>query len=324
VIDVPQPPAPRWSGQARGGVFGNWFLITVCRLFGLRVAYAFLAVVAAYFLLAARPVARISSEYLQRLMGPLPFLRRTGHVYRHFFSFGMMLLDRVAILRGREDAFTYAFDGESHLREVLSGKRGLILLASHTGNWEAAGHLLTRVEAPCSIVGVDNEIASIRRLFADTMSKRHVRMIAVRGPFEHSVEILAALRRGEIVAMLGDRGSGQALVSAPFLGRTAVFPAGAYLLSAITGAPIVQAFAFREKGFRYRFVAFPPDRLQMPPRDQRRAFLEACVRRYVERLESMVRQYPYQWYNFYPFWEPETQRREPMTNPGGTEITERS
>jgi predicted LPLAT superfamily acyltransferase len=298
-------------------VFGNWFFITVVRLLGLRVAYAFLAVVAAWFLLAARPAARSSAEYLQRLMGPLPFLRRTARVYHHFFSFGVMLLDRVAILRGREDAFAYTFDGEAHLREALSANRGLVLLASHTGNWEAAGHLLRRIDVPCSIVGFDNEVDPIRRVYAGTMSGRHVRMIAVEGPFEHSVEILAALRRGEIVAMLGDRLSGQAPVQASFLGRPALFPAGAYLLAALAGAPVVQAFAFREPGFRYRFVAFPPERLEMPPRDRRSDFLAACVARYAGRLESMVRQYPCQWYNFYPFWDAATQDVKPQTNADG-------
>ncbi len=296
-------PAPRWTGRTRGGVFGNWFFITVCRLFGIRVAYFFLVFVAAYFLLGARRAARSSSEYLQRLLGPLSFFRRTVHVYRHFFNYGMALLDRVAILSGRGGAFTYAYDGEEHLREALAEKKGLILLTSHTGNWEAASHLLTRLEAPCSIVGVDNEIEPIRRLLSGAMKERHVRMISAAGRFEHSVEIIAALRRGEIVAMMGDRGGGPPIVETDFLGKPAPFPAGAFLLAAVTGAPLVQVFSFREKGFRYRFTGFPPERLEPPSRDERRAFLEACVRRYVERLESMVRKHPHQWYNFYPFWE---------------------
>jgi acyl carrier protein len=318
VTGTPADPAPRWTGRMRGGVVGNWLYLAVLRLFGLRVAYLFLVFVAAYFLLAARPAVRSSAEYLQRLMGPLSFFRRLARVYRHFFAYGVMLLDRVAILRGREGAFAFDFDGESHLREALAANRGLILLASHTGNWEAAGHLLRRLAVPCSVVGVDREIEPIRRLFDDAMTERHVRLIAVEGAFEHSVEILAALRRGEIVALLGDRAAGPAPVRATFLGREAAFPAGPYLLAAVTGAPLVHAFAFREAGFRYRFVAFPPERLEMPARDRRAAYLADCVRTYVTRLETMVRQYPYQWYNFYPFWEPIAGG----TGRGGSEETE--
>ncbi len=297
------PTATAWTGRTRGGVFGNWFFITVCRTLGLRVAYFFLIGVAAYFLLASRQGYRSSADYLQRLRGPLPFFRRVASVYRHFYSFGMMLLDRIVILGGREDRFTYAYEGEEHVRRALADGKGLILLASHAGNWEAAAHLLKRYDVPCHVAGFENEIGPIRRMMENATAGRHVRWIDTRGAFEHSVEILAALRRNEIVALLGDRGVGQTLVEAPFLGAPAAFPAGPFLLAALSGATILQAHVFREKGFRYRFVGLHAERLALPPRGERQAFLESCVRGYVGRLESLVRQYPYQWYNFYPFWD---------------------
>jgi predicted LPLAT superfamily acyltransferase len=42
------------------------------------------------------------------------------------------------------------------------------------------------------------------------------------------------------------------------------------------------------------------------------------VQRYAERLEAVVRKYPYQWANFYPYWEqrPETPpAARPVPNP---------
>jgi predicted LPLAT superfamily acyltransferase len=296
-------PAIAWTGRTRGGVFGNWFFLVVCRFLGLRMAYVFLVGVAAYFLVASRTGYRSSAEYLQRLWGPLPLLRRIWSVYRHFFSFGMMLLDRMAVLGGREDRFTFAFEAEDHVRTALAEGKGLILLTSHTGNWEVAAHLLQRYGVPSHVAGIDNEVEPIRRMMDGSMTGRQVRRIDTRGAFEHSVEILAALRDGGIVALLGDRGSGQALVTAPFLGKPAVFPAGAYLLAAVSGAPIMHTFVFRERGFRYRFIGAPARRLQLPPRGERQAFLEACVGEYVRRLETMLRQYPFQWCNFYPFWD---------------------
>jgi predicted LPLAT superfamily acyltransferase len=300
--DAPAP-AEHWTGRTRGGVFGNWLFIAVLRVLGLRAAYAFLAFVAAYFLLASRQGYRGSSDYLRRLLGPLPFLRRVWSVYRHYYSFGVMLLDRVVILSGREDRFVYISDGEENVRQAMAEGRGAIVLGAHAGSWEAAGHLLKGFDVIVNIVGVDREVESMRRMLSGAMSARHVRLIRAEGPFEHSVEILAALRRGEVVGILGDRAAGHAAVRANFLGKQAAFPAGAYLLAAVAGAPLIPVFSFRERGFRYRLIALPPERLQMPPRDQRAAFLDACVRRYVERLESMLRRYPYQWYNFYPFWD---------------------
>jgi predicted LPLAT superfamily acyltransferase len=296
-------PAAAWTGRTRGGTVGNRFFIVVLRALGLRAAYACLAFVAAYFLFAARPAYRSSVDYLRRLRGPVPFFRRVWAVYRHFFSFGVMLLDRVAILGGRGGRFTYVLEGEEHIRSALAQGRGAVLLGAHVGNWEAAGHAVGRYGVPVHLVGVDRETEPIRRLLAGAMADRRVQVIQASGGPAPSVEMLAALRRGEVVAMLGDRAFGSATVRAPFLGATAGFPGGAYILAAVAGAPLIQTFAMRERGFRYRLIAFPPDPMQLPPRDRRRAFLESCARRYAERLESMLRRYPDQWYNFYPFWD---------------------
>ena len=64
-----------------------------------------------------------------------------------------------------------------------------------------------------------------------------------------------------LVAMLGDRSYGSPAVRVPFLGGTASFPVGAYVLAALAGAPLVQVFSLRETGGHYRFFGFPP----LPP-----------------------------------------------------------
>ena len=42
-----------------------------------------------------------SKDYLRRVFGPQPFWKWPLLVYRHFFSFGVTLLDRVAVIMGR-------------------------------------------------------------------------------------------------------------------------------------------------------------------------------------------------------------------------------
>ena len=125
--------------------------------------------------------------------------------------------------------------------------------------------------------------------------------------------ISKALRRGEVVAMLGDRAYGSPSTRIPFLGGEASFPIGAYVLAATAGAPLVHVFSLREPGGHYRFFGFPPQRPQMPSRDQRDAYLRDCAAFFASNLESMLKLDPLQWYNFYPFWELPDQVKQPPT-----------
>ena len=112
----------------------------------------------------------------------------------------------------------------------------------------------------------------------------------------------ARLGAGDVVALHGDRAFGGEALEAPFLGSPAGFPIGPYLLASVAGAPVFQTFAMREGIGRYRFFCFPAQRV---PRLRRTdtAALRTLVETYVQRLETVVRQYPFQWYNFFPFWQ---------------------
>jgi predicted LPLAT superfamily acyltransferase len=176
------------------------------------------------------------------------------------------------------------------------------LLTAHLGNWEAAGQLLSRIDVPINVTGFDKETPEIRALL-NKVSKAKFRLIQLTGSPTDAIPLVAAMRRGEVVAMLGDRAYGSPSVRIPFLGADASFPIGAYVLAAIAGAPLIHVFNLREPGGHYRFFGFSPQRPQMPPHDQRDAFLRDCAARFAHDLEIVLKRDPLQWYNFYPFWD---------------------
>ncbi len=298
----PTDSQPRWTGRTRGGYFGNWFFVQLIRILGLRGAYAWLVFVAAYFTFVSPRSYRASVNYLQRVLGQQPWWRRPLLVYRHFFSFGVMLLDRLAVVMGRRQ-MGCSFEGEDRFREFLDQGKGIILLGAHVGSWEMGGHLLGRFGIPVNLVVLEKDQENIRRLYSRALEGKQFRILTSDENPLRSIPIMAALRRGEMVAMHGDRAFGGADLTVPFLGGQARFPIGAYHLAAVTGAPIFQVFAVRERIGQYRFFTFPP---QFVTRDTVRrdpAALRECVEQYVQRLESVLGQYPYQWYNIYDFWE---------------------
>ena len=302
-----------WSGtgQLRGGRWGIWFFITALRVLGLRITYALTIPCAVYFSFAS-PDVPATMDYHRRIFGKVPAWKRRWLVFKHFFSFGRALIDRTAILAGQTKKFSFDFDGEHFVREVLEKGQGVLLLTAHLGNWEAAGQLLSRLDVPINVIGFDNEPPEIRALLTRSSDVKF-RLLPLTGSPTDVIPLVGALRRGEIVAMLGDRSYQSPSANVPFLGGTAPFPVGAYVIAAIAGVPLVHVFSLREPGGHYRFFGFAPQHPQMPPHDQRDAYLHDCAAQFARDLETIVRRDPLQWYNFYPFWNETT--LEPQASP---------
>lgn len=87
-------------------------------------------------------------------------------------------------------------------------------------------------------------------------------------------------------------------------------------MAAIAGAPLMHAFSLREPGGHYHFFGFPPQYFELPARNERDAYLNACATDFARNLEAVVRRDPFQWYNFYPFWQSaEPPKLTPKPNP---------
>ena len=120
-------------------------------------------------------------------------------------------------------------------------------------------------------------------------------------PREHpriGVALVSALRRGEIVAMQGDRAIGtRGHATIPFFGRPAWFPLGPFVLAAAARVPVVAAFCVLGPTRRYTVRLEPPIHVE-------RGAEEAAARTWVASLERVVRDYPTQWFNFFDVWSP--------------------
>jgi predicted LPLAT superfamily acyltransferase len=181
--------------------------------------------------------------------------------------------------------------------------KGLVLISAHCGNWEIAAHLLKRLNVPVSVVGYENEIAHIRKYFDHLLKDRYFSVIAMGETIDGSLKIMNALARGEIVAMHADRHMSRQNEEVQFLGAPARFPTGPYIVAALSGAPLIHAFAMREGTYHYHFFAFPSERLVFTDRKERQRLLREWAARFAGRLEEILRKYPLQWKNFYDFWE---------------------
>ncbi|MBW6503315.1 hypothetical protein K0B90_03420 [bacterium] len=178
------------------------------------------------------------------------------------------------------------------LEESFSKGRGVVLVTGHIGNWELGALFFARHGFKINVVTIPEGRERIDSIRGTYRMRQDIRTIVVDGSPFSSLEIVSALRRGEIVAMLVDRWEGTGGVPAKFFGEERRFPRGPFVLSRATGAPVIPAFIVRD-GSAYRGVVEPPFVMDEPED-------EPGARRVSESLERMIRTYPEQWYNFAP------------------------
>ncbi len=78
---------------------------------------------------------------------------------------------------------------------------------------------------------------------------------------------------------------------------------GPWLLAAALKIPVVLCMGIYLGGNRYRLIFEPFSDGIAVPRAQRAAALDDIIEHYVRRVEHYARTYPFNWFNFYDFWQ---------------------
>ena len=186
------------------------------------------------------------------------------------------------------------FEGRETFEGVLRKNKGLILLTAHLGNWELGGIFFGSLGLKVNVVTLQDQNMEIDDFRTWYRENYNVRTVTIgNSPFS-SVELLAAIGRGETVAMLIDRcDSRQDHLVVDFFGKPTCFPRGPLILARLTGAPLAVAFVVHSgggyKGYFEEPITVGSDG------DEKQA-----LNQIVKLLEKYIISYPTQWYNFVP------------------------
>ena len=290
-----------WKGQTRGGVTGYKIFVWTIQHFGLSFAYFLLYFVVTYFIFTSRKafVSLFRYFHLIHNYGRLKSLRS---IFKNYYIFGQVLLDKLAMLAGFQNKFTFDFEGEEYLRQM---DKGGLLISGHVGNWEIAGQLLNRLGKTINILLLDAEHQQIKSYLSDVLTNRNVNFIVIKEDYSHLEQIRSAFGRGEIIAMHGDRFiEGNKIMVFDFLGKPAPFPTGPVNIAARFGVPVSYVFAIKETRSHYHFYATPLRTVLFSNNLQKRnEYLKEALEAFVRTLENIVMKYPLHWFNYYDFWK---------------------
>jgi len=300
--------AGAWSSRSLGSRLQHRIFYLLIRVGGRRAAYLLLF----FDVLGRRDVRARCHPYLQHRFPQHGARSRLSGCFRMSHALGQSLIDRATIGIAGPDAMKIIVRGQDKLLGMVREGRGVILLIAHVGCWQAAMSALKFLCVPVNLLMQREEGDIDRHYFEHAGIECPYRLVDSNGFLGGTIDLLQALKQGEVVSMMGDRmlGADQNGAEVLFLGEPVRFPVSAYRLASLTGAPV--AVLLSAKTGRDEYLLDLHDIIRVPAGLSRRPEAYApFVERFAAALEDYCRKHPFQFFNFYDMWERRIDGRRP-------------
>ena len=301
--------AATWTTQReRSNMVALSMLVWVALRLGRRVARLFLYPITFYFVVASQAARAASRDYLRRVLGREATLIDG---FRHVFCFAASTLDRVFLLNDRTDLFDLRVTGRDIIGHESFGRGGAFVIGAHLGSFEAVRAAGQRERAlPVSMVMYEDNAQQINRILA-AINPRLAQSIIPLGRIDSMLRVKRALDDGGLIGMLADRtlgenGQREAVRRVMLLGAPVTIPLGPFRMAAMLKRPVIFMVGLYGGGNRYDVhyeVLADFSGTATPAGPERAAAIDAAIDRYAGRLEHFCRIAPYNWFNFYAYWD---------------------
>ena len=275
------------------------FLVRLALTLGRPAGRVLLYPVCLYFLLFSVTGRAASRQYLGRVLERPP---RLADLFRHFYSFATVALDRMFLLRNRFAQFDVRVHGKDVLDQAKARGESCFLLGAHLGSFAALHVFGEEHNLNVTMMMFEHGSPNMNALARAIDPGLDGTVIGMGSP-DSMIKVQERLERGDWVGMLGDRRLHESgAVSVRFLGESAALPTAPFRIAALIGRPLVLMVALYRGSNRYDL--YFERLLEMPKLDRSRrdAMIREGAAQYAQRLEHYCRLAPYNWFNFYDFW----------------------
>ena len=296
-------PTRKIIAKRRGNALGFYFFRVFLKVVGLRGAYGFLYFICLHYLLFDRQAVDRALAYAKRRFPGSGFLALRLHVYRLFLGQGKQLIDRFATI-SKNETFDIKVEGLERLTEILRDRQeGFILLTAHVGNWQIALTTLKNLNRTVHLVMRPEDNPAVERSLHISKEGDFIRTISPETELGGVVQIMNALKQGDIVSIMGDRKYSFEALGVSFLGDKAYFPYGAFAIAAAASCPIVvllsAKIAYKQYLIDVSNVLHPRYDGALHKKEQLRSF----VQQFAMFLDTYTQRYPYQFFLFHDIWK---------------------
>lgn len=290
-----------WQNQPeKGAAFTRRLLVFIAMIAGRRLTGYLLRVIIFYYTMTAITARRASIAYLARVLKRQPQFK---DVYRHFLTFAEVSLDRFYFLNNKFDQFSLNFHNTEVFDQVASGG---ILITAHVGSFDALRAMArTHRQFRIRLLIDVHHNAHMLQLLKETDPALAADVIdAQLSAPELALAIQSAVEAGHYVGIMGDRiTQSDRAFSANFLGGEAKFPEGLWQIAAMLKCPVIACLGLYSQPNRYDlYFKLISHNLGLSRKD-RAITIKQGQSLYLDFLSEWVQRNPYNWFNFYDFWQ---------------------
>ncbi|PKL48039.1 MAG: hypothetical protein CVV42_11185 [Candidatus Riflebacteria bacterium HGW-Riflebacteria-2] len=184
-------------------------------------------------------------------------------------------------------------EGRENIEEALAGKRGIIILSGHFGNWEVMGYTLTKMGIPMHVMARAQAVDQMTE-FMNSFRERRGEVVIMDNTIPTALKLLA---QNKTVGLLSDLNARERGFQVRFFGRNASFYSAPVLMALRSRAPLIPSFAERQKNGRLLL------RFEKPVIFDRSQSMRDNIQRYVDRYEEAYRRRPDLWCWFHERYE---------------------
>ncbi len=282
---------------------GHGFFYLTIRLFGQTGGYLLLYPVIFSYVLFSRKIKQITEPYLSKRFSDHTPLQHFFDRFVNLLAFGQVLVDRGWLGITKDADIEGEVIGQEKLLDLVSEGKGIVLITGHVGNWQSALAKLDFLPVKVHALMQYDRMAAAKHFFDLGKKTKTFEIINAEGPFGGMIEATAALQRGEIVTIMGDRFVKGTSSSVQFLGHPTRLPNAAYTLAACVKAPVVIFLAAKVSPRRFQLKVWDIFYPEFQTREKRQEILDENCQKFAHCLEKYIKKFPYQWYNFYDFWK---------------------
>lgn len=289
----------QWDGTTYGNGLMHRWLIGLLRRIDVRIIYVFAYVFVVPPCLL-RPGYKFIYRYFRERFGLSP-LAAFWKTYLQHGMFAQAIIDKFAMYAGKK--FDIDIEGYEHFERLAKRPEGFVQLSSHVGNYEIAGYSLVAENKPFNALVFFGEKASVMENRMKMFEHTNIRMIPIREDMSHLFELDNALSNGQTVSIPGDRIWGSSkTVTVNILGKEARLPMGPFKVITTRALDAIVVHVVKVAARRYKIFVTP---LNYDKEASRNTQVEQLSTQYAAEVERVVRLYPTQWYNYFPFWRSE-------------------
>ncbi len=221
---------------------------------------------------------------------------------RNFQNLGMTAIEFFRLPKMNMEAFQSKvnIEGLEIYKKALNNKKGILLLLSHFGNWELMGLMSKFLGSSIAVIARPiKKNTWVDRLVRETRSETGLEVIPTE---KASRKVMRVLSQNRIVGILIDqRAKRSEGVWVDFFGKKASSTPALAVLAMRTGVPVLPVFMVRNGYQKHRLVIQEP--LQLVDTGNIKRDVETNTQLMNQTLESMIRQYPDQWFWVHRRWE---------------------